>query len=167
MHRSDSILEQIYAFLEKIGIEVIEATIPDATFLPGILIRQGKLIIDRDKLAYPGDVLHEAGHIAVTIPSERPCLDGNITEGRPDKQGDELAVILWTYAACQHISIPPEIVFHTQGYKGDSEWLLEGFKNKQYIGLPLLIWMGMTQDEAAPEGGFPKMTTWLRPDPTN
>ncbi|GAB3988207.1 hypothetical protein GCM10028807_10360 [Spirosoma daeguense] len=158
---------QIYSFLNRIGIAVEETELNEPTFLPGILIREGKLIIDRGKLEYPGDILHEAGHIAVTLPDERPQLGGNVTEERPDKQGDEIAVILWTFAACQEIGFSADVVFHAGGYKGDSNWLIDNFTNEIYVGLPLLVWMGMTKDNTTSQEGFPKMTNWLRPAPAN
>lgn len=161
MNTLNPLLDRIYAFLTVIGINVVEAQITRSTFLPGILIDGGTLIIDRTKLLYPGDILHEAGHIAVTLPDERHRLQDDITDGHPEKQGDELAVLLWTYAACQQTGIPAEVVFHPDGYKGQSQWLLGAFANKMYIGLPLLVWMGMTKDATA-EGGFPAMITWLR-----
>lgn len=161
MDTSNEIIAQIYAFLTEIGIKVVETTISQPTFLPGILIDRGTLAVDPTRLLYPGDVLHEAGHIAVTPAAERHLLQANITDGYPEKQGDELAVLLWTFAACQHIGIPAEVVFHPDGYNGDSQWLLDTFANKTYIGLPLLVWMGMTK-EATVDGGFPAMTTWLR-----
>ena len=77
-------------------------------------------------------------------------------EGKKEKAGDEMAVLLWSYAACVKLGIPPEIVFHKDGYKGDADWLALNFSNKTYIGLPLLKWMGMTGDE------FPVMLKWLR-----
>ena len=162
MNPSVSLLDQLYTFLAEIGIPVRETTLSQSTFVPGILIDQGKLLVDPAKLLYPGDLLHEAGHIAVTLPAERPLLYEDVTLGRPDKQGDELAVILWTYAACLHIGIPASVVFHPAGYKGESEWLLQMFAQETYVGLPLLVWMGMTRDQQA-EGGYPLMTNWLRP----
>ncbi|WP_018621177.1 hypothetical protein [Spirosoma luteum] len=162
MNTSAFILDQIYAFLAEIGIPVSETTLSQSTFVPGILIDQGRLLVDPAKLLYPGNLLHEAGHIAVTLPAERWSLYEDVTLGRPDKQGDELAVILWTYAACQQIGIPAAVVFHPAGYKGDSEWLLGLFAQETYVGLPLLVWMGMTLDQTV-AGGFPQMTSWLRP----
>ncbi len=41
------------------------------TFLPGLHLHHGVLQIDLDKLAFAGDILHEAGHIAVCEPQER------------------------------------------------------------------------------------------------
>ena len=162
MNLSVSTLNKIYAFLAEIGIPVVETTISQSTFVPGILIEQGRLLVDPANLLYPGDLLHEAGHIAVTLPAERCLLYEDVTLGRPDKQGDELAVVLWTYAACLHMGISPTVVFHPAGYKGDSDWLVGMFAQETYVGLPLLVWMGMTLDQHH-AGGFPLMTSWLRP----
>jgi hypothetical protein len=150
-------LDQILEFLAGIGLPVREISFDKIGFLPGLLIENGELLLDRSRLLYPGDVLHEAGHIAVTVAAERSLLGANVTENHPEKEGEELAVLLWTYAACQVLAIPPAVVFHPAGYKGQSEWLIENFEAGRYIGLPLLVWMGLTTSE-----GFPQMTRWLR-----
>jgi hypothetical protein len=154
---NDPHLSRIYDFLHEIGLDVVETTITESTFLPGILIDNGTLKVSPLQLISPGDVLHEAGHIAVTIPAERYLLHNNITYERPDKQGDELAVLLWTFAACHKIGLPYDVVFHPEGYNGQSQWLIDMFTNKNYVGLPLLVWMGMTA-----ESSFPTMIHWLR-----
>ena len=51
-------------FLESIGLEIVPTTIAKETFLPGILIENGRMLVDEEKLTYPGDLLHEAGHLA-------------------------------------------------------------------------------------------------------
>lgn len=157
-------LPVIYHFLDQIGIEWEETTLTTSTFLPGILIEKGKLKIDRAKLKYPGDLLHEAGHIAITATEDRTKLSGELAE--VGSQGDELAAILWSYAAAVHIGLPVEVLFHADGYKGDSVWLQENFRQQNYIGLPYLQWLGMTLDKsAAQEKGiapFPNMLKWLR-----
>lgn len=150
-------LRQILGFLTSIGLPVRETSFDKPGFLPGLLIEKGELLLDRTRLLYPGDVLHEAGHLAVTAAAERPLLGANVTENHPEKDGDELAVLLWTYAACRHLGVPPVVVFHPDGYKGQSEWLIDTFAKGQYIGLPLLAWMGLTTSD-----GFPAMTRWLR-----
>lgn len=156
-HTDTAYLPSILGFLTKIGITVEEATLSDNTFLPGILIHEGHLLIDRQRLRYPGDVLHEAGHIAVTRAAERSTLGGNITENNPEKEGEEMAVLLWTYAASLAMSLPAEVVFHPDGYKDQSDWLLENFRTGHCAGLPLLVWMGLSTAEE-----FPRMTRWLR-----
>ena len=150
-------LDRMLEFLAAIDLPVRETSFDKPGFLPGLLIEKGELLLDRARLRYPGDVLHEAGHLAVTVAAERPLLGANVTENHPEKDGDELAVLLWTYAACRHLGIPPVVVFHPEGYKGQSAWLIDTFGNGQYVGLPLLVWMGLTTTE-----GFPAMTRWLR-----
>ncbi|GAB4045582.1 hypothetical protein [Spirosoma litoris] len=163
MKTKQELVSTIRDFVTQIGIENRDATLPDDTFLPGLLIDQGKLFIDSEKLLYPGDILHEAGHIAVTLPDQRPFLSGNIIDNSPEKMGDEIAVLLWTYAACLHIGIAPEVVFHPAGYKGDSEWLIDQFTSRNYMGLPLLVWMGLADDVSINSpNSFPTMKMWLR-----
>ncbi|WP_230687913.1 hypothetical protein [Hymenobacter ruricola] len=144
-------------FLTEIGIETRETTLAEDTFLPGLLIDRGQLLIDPARLLYPGDVLHEAGHLAVTAAAERTLLHGNITENNPEKEGEELAAMLWSYAACQELGLPAEVVFHPHGYKGQNDWILTNYRAGAYVGLPLLVWMGLTTTDA-----FPKLTRWLR-----
>ena len=69
-------LERILAFLHAIGIEVREAPVSGDAFLPGVRIEDGALVVDRATLRWPGDLLHEAGHIAVTPAALRPALPG-------------------------------------------------------------------------------------------
>ncbi len=151
------LINTITKFLEQIGIPIQYTSIQESTFLPGINIDKGVLFIDQGKLKYPGDLLHEAGHIAVMTPKERASISGNIEKHKPEGESDEMAAILWSYAALKHLNLAPQIVFHPEGYKNDSEWLIENFENGQYIGLPLLEWMGLTDSDS-----FPKMKYWLR-----
>ncbi|HEY0150317.1 MAG TPA: hypothetical protein VGB70_15115, partial [Allosphingosinicella sp.] len=62
---------EILAFLARIGIAAETAAIAGGTFLPGIAVRRGTLAVDPERLVWPGDLLHEAGHIAVTDPARR------------------------------------------------------------------------------------------------
>ena len=39
--------------------------------MPGLTIVDGTLVVDAVRLAWPGDILHEAAHIALTPPSRR------------------------------------------------------------------------------------------------
>lgn len=162
LNNTDEIMNKIFSFLDEIGITITLKKIKEKTFLPGILIRQGNLIVDKDKLTYPGDLLHEAGHIAVTPQRERQYLNANVSsQNLSNKEGEEIAAILWSYAAAQHINIPIELVFHENGYKGDSSWLITQFAHKNYIGLPLLQWMGLTYQEDSTLK-FPEMKKWMR-----
>ena len=80
--------------------------------------------------------------------------------------GDELAALAWSWAALTHLDLAPEVVFHPDGYKGESAWLIGIYTNGNDIGVPLLQWMGMTVErhkaEEAEISPFPAMTRWLR-----
>jgi hypothetical protein len=149
------------AFIEKIGIPVSFEKINSETFVPGLKIEKGVLVIDKEKLLYPGDLLHEAGHIAVCPENLRATFGSDITDA-----GQEIVTVLWSYAALKEIGIPPEIVFHPKGYKGDSQWLIDSFTNGTYIGLPLLEWMQLTVGPIKAKelniAPFPNMIRWMR-----
>jgi len=157
-------LTRIVAFLNEIGIPTQEKTLTGETFLPGILIENGRIFYDVEKMLSPGDLLHEAGHIAVAENPNQIC--GNVGEHDPNAMGDEIATILWSMAALRHLNIRPETVFHEQGYKGQSAWFIENYKAEKWIGLPLLEWMELCVDpkNAATSGQppFPHMLKWMR-----
>lgn len=156
------LIETFHDFLEEIGIELREGEVPSDSFLPGVCIQTGSVVYDRNTLLYPGDILHEAGHVAVSDPLHRYSMSGNVAEVNSGKSAEEQAVLLWTWAAICKTGIPPEVVFHPQGYKDESSLLIESFENEEYTGLSLLVWMKMTRP-ADERGGFPVMTNWLRP----
>ena len=159
--KKDPIISQIIQFIKGIGINVRTTQLETETFLPGVLIENGELLIDFEKLKYPGDLLHEAGHIALEESEKRINLSGDAGGGG---ESLEIGVLLWTYAAARHLEIKPEIVFHENGYKGQAKWLIENFEQGSYIGLPLLQWMGLSaKDSDDPEKeGFPNMIRWTR-----
>lgn len=164
-HADDAVTARIVAFLEAIGIPVVPTELPGRTVLPGIDIDRGRILLDRGRLAHPGDLLHEAGHIAVMTPARRAGKSGDASK----TMGDEIAAILWSYAALTRLGLPPEIVFHQNGYRGASAWHIETLSGGTYVGLPLLQWMELTLDErqaaerrVAP---FPHMLRWLREEP--
>ena len=105
----------------------------------------------------------QAGHIAVTAEEWRPLIGTDEMDLAWPTEGDEIAAILWSYAALRHLDLKPEVVFHPEGYKNQSAWLIEQFGNKNYIGLPLLEWMGLCS-VSGNEGvkPFPNMLKWLR-----
>lgn len=161
MESEASTIERIFAFLKRIGIPVTLEELEDGMVVPGIAIRDGGLVVDRARLAWPGDLLHEAGHIAVTDPDERPTLNAV-----RDDQGEELATIVWSWAAALAAGVDPALVFHEDGYRGTSRAYLENFVEGRFVGVPLLQWYGMTfEPQPARAQGvepFPHMQHWLR-----
>ncbi len=156
----------IIEFLQSIGIPITFAPCDEGIVLPGIKIDRGSLIIDMETLLYPGDILHEAGHIAVVPPDERLAMEGTIDPKRDMELSGELMAIPWSYAACIHLGLDPSIVFHDNGYKGGGQYLIENFQNGRYIGVPMLQYIGLcyeprkTKHHGEPE--FPMMLKWLR-----
>lgn len=161
-------LDKIIDFIRTIGIEVEESPIKEATFLPGILIKNGGLQIDRKRLLCPGDILHEAGHLAVMPASNRQQSYGNIGEQQDASTagGEEMMAISWSYAALRYLQLPIELLFHPDGYKGASDWFIEQYNNGTYLALPALQWIGLCYDEKNASihnvQPFPYMQKWLR-----
>lgn len=156
-----SVIEMITGFIERIGIRVTMGPVAKDSFLPGIEIVNGGLVYDPENLKYPGDLLHEAGHIALIPAEHRVKVSGNMADQTFTNGGEEIGVLLWSYAAALYIGLPPEVVFHPHGYKGQSEWLIEQFTGGTYIGLPLLQWMQLCKP-GGEEPAFPVMQKWLR-----
>lgn len=140
--------ETIAAFLDSIGISLTVATIEKPTFLPGLAILGGAIRVDPAVQSWPGVLLHEAGHIAVTKPECRATLD------QPDPDGgEEMAAIACSVAAACACAIPLEVLFHSDACKGGAANLVADWEAGQPFGVPLLAWYGMTSAEA-----FPTMT---------
>ena len=156
----DSLLAKLAAFVRGMGVEVRAVALTEPTFLPGLDIRHGAILLDETRLTYPGDLLHEAGHIAVADPAERK------QEKLSPNLGDEIATIAWSYAAALHLEIDPTIVFHAGGYRGASAAYIENFNAKRYVGVPLLQLYGMTVEPrfaaARQVDPFPHMLRWMR-----
>lgn len=160
----NDILNQILSFLSRVGLVYYLEPIEEDTFLPGLKLRNGALVIDRERLLYPGDVLHEAGHLACMPPYIRHNMNDNL-EDSDMHRGGEMMAMAWSYAACVFLHITPEIVFHENGYKGAAQNLIQNFAAGNAIGLPLLQWSGMCYDvstaKVTGQQPFPHMRSWI------
>ncbi|MCO5951174.1 hypothetical protein [Mucilaginibacter flavidus] len=157
------VIDIIVEFVTSIGLEVVKRPVNQDTFLPGLLLEGGKIIIDTNKLQYPGDILHEAGHLAACDADTRNTIGSPLPEYMDG--GFEMLALAWSYAACLHIGLPASVVFHNGGYKGEGEHLLQTFANGSYIGLPMLQYRGLAYDKKkSAEMGvlpYPNMVRWL------
>ncbi|MGJ1385409.1 hypothetical protein ACR782_04345 [Sphingobacterium spiritivorum] len=161
-------LKSVINFLNEIGIPVLEQESRQESFLPGIFIDKGRILIDRTRLLHPGDILHEAGHVAVMSPEERMLSSGDLFE-HIDKNaldGYELSAIAWSYAASVFLNLPASFVFHDKGYKGDADMLIENYEKGNYLFIPMLQYYGLCYDaknailhQVEP---YPHMVKWLR-----
>jgi hypothetical protein len=154
----------ILDWLRQIGLTVRLAPLGASTFLPGVTLAPGGLIVDPERLLYPGDLLHEAGHLATMLPEQRAAAGSNAGSD----MGDEIAAQTWSYAAAVNLGLAPEIVFHPAGYKGSAASLIQIYRDGN-AGVPLLQWMGLTLDStraaAISAPPYPHMIRWLRTQP--
>lgn len=160
--------DKIIAFLRhEVGLLVLDDALLDDTFLPGLEIRGTTIVFDGSRLKNCGDLLHEAGHLALLPKAVREWHRANglpIPTAMMDEI--ELGALAWSYAAAVHLALPPELVFHADGYHGRSEGLLLGFSLGVFPGLTQLESRGMAAGtKRAVELGvqpFPAMLRWLR-----
>ncbi|MBK8608716.1 MAG: hypothetical protein IPL84_01860 [Chitinophagaceae bacterium] len=161
----DEYLTICISFLNEIGIKTKFEKPDEPCFLPGLSIRNGTIIIDREALIYPGDILHEAGHIAIVPAAERAALTASAIEKREQREAEEMMAIAWSYAACVHLGLDPYVVFHDEGYQGGGGYIADNFNNKSYFGLPMLQWKGMAVKEknarALSTAPYPHMIKWM------
>lgn len=153
---------QMIQFVRSIGLPVAFGEVATDAFLPGVAIANGGLLIDRAQLRYPGDLLHEAGHLTMLTPQERSLCSARL----PVDGGQEMGAIAWSYAAAVHLGLDAEVVFHGEGYKGDAASLRDNFQQGHYLGVPYLQWLGLSWEphQAVARGvvPYPAMRRWLR-----
>ena len=131
-------VERIRHFLVDIVIRVVAKPLREPGFLPAMTIRNGAPVFDADALVWPGDPLHEAGDIAVTLPHLRADLNRISDDG-----GEEVAAIAWSCAAPCVTGLTPDVLFHEAGHRGAGRWFAESFGAGQNIGVTMLHWFGM------------------------
>jgi hypothetical protein len=157
---ADPLTERLVAFVRGIGIEVRIVTLPEKTVLPGLDIRHGAILVDEARMTHPGDILHEAGHLAVTDPAERNAPQLSPTPA------EEMTSIAWSYAALRHLALDPAMVFHEDGYKGEAQSIIDNFTAGRYFGVPMLQFYGMAIEPrraaAMSAEPYPHMLRWLR-----
>lgn len=162
----DELTKKLAAFIRSTGIEVRATPLGEDTFIPGIYLSKGNMLVDEEKLLYPGDLLHEAGHIALIPAGLRKYATGNVGEVAEIGDAYEVESIAWSWAAVIELGIAPEILFHDHGYKGAPRQLLQTYQMGVYIGLKRLEDYGMAYSpQKAAELGvtpYPAMQKWLR-----
>lgn len=164
----DNVTANIIQFIRSIGIPVAFQPVTADMFVPGILISKGTIIVDTDQLLYPGDLLHEAGHIAVAMPADRLLMHGNVgaMTDKNKADGEEMMAIAWSYAACVHLNMDPAVVFHRAGYQGSSDWYIEQYTAGNMLYVPVLQWAGFCYDAQQAKVNdtkpFPHMLRWMR-----
>jgi hypothetical protein len=157
---ADPLTEKLATFVRGVGIGCEAASLDEPTLFPGLDIRNGAVLVDETRMIHPGNILHEAGHLAVHDPALR-----NAPKIFPTG-GEELATLAWSYAATRHLGLDAELVFYPGSFQGWAEALVENFAESRYLGVPLLQRYGMAvEPRFAAERGvdpFPHMLRWVR-----
>lgn len=161
------LISRIVAFLRGIGLTVREGAVAQDAFLPGLRIEAGSLVYDAARLRWPGDLLHEAGHLAVMPAALRHLLDDRIEVPPEATHAGEIEAMAWSYAAVRALALDPAVLFHEGGYHGRSPSLLLNFSLGVYVGAAGLHATGMALPPAAAAAAglqpYPAMQFWLRP----
>ncbi len=156
----------ILDFLNVVGIPVHEGLVAKDSFLPGLCIRHGSLVYDNASLRWPGDLLHEAGHIATMPASQRGELHDALEQLPAVAHAGEVEATAWAYAALMHLDLDASVLFHPEGYHGKSAELIATYGLGVYPGCFGLAQAGMTllgaEAVAAEVAPYPHMIKWLR-----
>lgn len=150
-------------FIRTIGLPIASAETLAGSLIPGFALEKGVLYYCEAEILCPGDVLHEAAHLAVIPSAERASLSNDTIGERSESEAEEMMCIAWSYAACLHLGLDPEFVFHAEGYKGGGDYLAENFAQGRYIGVPMLQYVGMALEQSTgDQAAYPAMIKWLR-----
>lgn len=156
----DPLVTKLAEFVLGIGIDVQARPIDWKTQFPGLEVTAGVVLVDEARLIHPGNILHEAGHIAVHDPATRP-----LSKFAPSR-GEELGALAWSYAAIVELGLNSELIFYPGSYHGWATSLIENFAEGRYLGVPMLQRYGMALDSrSAAERGvepYPHMLRWIR-----
>jgi hypothetical protein len=152
----------VQQFLDQIGIDCRPGKVADDAFLPGVCIDAGSIVFDVKSLHAVSDLLHEAGHIAVTPRAYRRALGGALTVEMQHPFGGEVEAIAWSFAAASYIAMPLTELFHPLGYRGQASGLAFNFSLGVYPGLHGLVCAGMAATPRSPEVQYPHLLKWLR-----
>lgn len=158
---------RIIDFLREIGLIVQLCDVPQDSFLPGVRIRQGGLQVDLARLRWPGDLLHEAGHLAVVPSGLRGSLDDALQEMPAVPHGGEIEATAWAWAANRYLGLDSSVLFHDGGYHGHAAGLRMNFELGVYLGASGLASAGMAfiaghADTPVDAASYPQMRLWLR-----
>lgn len=184
--RHPETLEPILRFLGAANLPCAAGLVPSDSFLPGVQVQAGVLVYDADRLGSPGDLLHEAGHLASAPSVVRHRLDGDVDASidailadadaplsdaeRHQLRHSEAQAIAWSYAAALAAGVPPQCVFWGEGYGGGAsgapQLVMMQLAQGLFPGITLLAGAGLCSSpppfgDPADPAPYPHMRRWL------
>lgn len=180
--RTDPRLRRVVRWLSDKGLEITSGTRHVHPFNPGIWVESGALVYDPD-VAHPGDLLHEAGHLAVLPSCLRLHANGDFDDVTPRIgeymaahpnalafpedpvaramiEGGDSSAIAWAYAAALAAGVDPWLTCE-RGFpeEDDGRAALEALQAGTFVGIANLAASGMV----ASRREFPAVRRWLQP----
>lgn len=176
MNKPHRYLSKAITALKRINLpykQVPLTAIPDDSFFPGMTVDRGVLKFHAGTV-HPGELLHEAGHLALYPKQKWYEIKGTFPSFDPFPTGfpfGDLAVEAWSAALAVSVGIP--IAVHTSqmgnadrhnddgkgvdladGYASFAGFnVAEQLMDKKHVGITFLAVMGMTDD-------WPNMRRW-------
>ncbi|MBU2767240.1 hypothetical protein HAP94_13925 [Acidithiobacillus ferrivorans] len=151
-------------------------------FLPHVCIDQGTIQATREVLL--GDLLHEAGHLAVMPARFRPLMSGNLYRSlreisaqledaapdNPDLLGfinaDDQAATAWSWAVGIHLGMDPLCIIESAAFGGEGDDIRLLLSVNQHYGIHALQaseFCAVRKISAAGRPVFPHLAFWLKP----
>lgn len=182
------LVRKVERWLRRIGLSVEHGARYEPCFNEGIWVVDGGIVFDPE-LAHPGDLLHEAGHLAIMPSFARAFANGGPTgdvmlsiqrpiddymAAHPDGlmqwpedpiaraciQCDASEAIAWAYAAAVAAKVDPWLTCERGfGDRNDAEFIFRGLQRGARVGVNGLRAAGFI----ARVDHFPRLTKWLQP----
>lgn len=169
-------LNRVATWLNSIGLVTKPGKRSDQSFMRGIWFDCGCIVYDPDE-AHPGDLLHEAGHLAIVPARFRHFVKGEIEESLASHYDDYLKstvdcedatlqaiiqsgdaeAIAWSYAASLACCVDPWLCF-VNGFDGEAESVFQAIKLGCHPGINGLRASGMLTSVR----DFPHLVRWLQ-----
>jgi hypothetical protein len=178
-------LLRVVSFLRGVGIPCV--IVPGAKgFMPGVRIHQGGLQIAPE--AVLGDVLHEAGHLAVLPGRFRRLANDDVSavqklmmdtvdftnpdvgEARAALQSGDAEATAWAWAAGEYLQLDPAQVVRNRHYGGTGRDMRMALQARAYLGIHGLASAGFCVTRPGPlekaKGlpAYPRLAMWVQLD---
>lgn len=176
-------LTTVASFLNDIGLEArMVDQLGAPSFLKDVCIDHGTLQFTENALV--GDLLHDAGHLAVIPARFRIQMHGNLYKSfreilknldhmdpeDPEAvallNGDDLAATAWGWACGRHLDIDPQVIITPESFGHEGDHIRRMLSMNSYFGIQALQATGFCLARDLCVSGrsvFPKLNFWLAP----
>ena len=172
------LVAKVTAFLCAIGIQCQHGKV-GRSFINNVRIHAGALVINSKSTV--GDILHEAGHVAIVPESLRHHAQGDLSGleraiskamdkvtyeqwERDDPAAKALLQIgdpeatAWAWAAGKHLDLPEHLIIQDDHYDGEGATIRFMLSHKQYAGINGMV----TSRMLARIGAYPDLQRWTQ-----